>query len=78
MTVCICGSGALGHVIAGYLAAKGKAEVNLLSSNGIKLDYADLAVDLYRYGFPGIRANVRLKWGQDFCRLTKSDDDSEQ
>ena len=32
MTVCICGSGALGHVIAGYLAAKGKAEVNLLSS----------------------------------------------
>lgn len=52
--------------------------VNLLSSNGIKLDYADLAVDLYRYGFPGNRANVRLKWGQDFCRLTKSDDDSEQ
>lgn len=32
MTVCICGSGALGHVIAGWLAAKGKAEVNILSS----------------------------------------------
>lgn len=29
--VCICGGGSLGHVIAGWLAAKGKAEVNLLT-----------------------------------------------
>lgn len=30
--VCICGGGALGHVIAGFLSAKHKAEVNLLTS----------------------------------------------
>lgn len=30
-TVCICGGGSLGHVIAGWLSAKGKAEVNILS-----------------------------------------------
>lgn len=30
-TVCICGGGSLGHVIAGWLAAKGKARVNLLT-----------------------------------------------
>ncbi|MGN1226932.1 MAG: NAD/NADP octopine/nopaline dehydrogenase family protein [Candidatus Cryptobacteroides sp.] len=32
MKVCICGTGALGHVIAGWLSSRGKAEVNLLSS----------------------------------------------
>lgn len=29
--VCICGGGSLGHVIAGWLAAKGKARVNILT-----------------------------------------------
>lgn len=32
MKICICGTGALGHVIAGWLSARGKAEVSLLSS----------------------------------------------
>jgi len=32
-TICICGGGSLGHVIAGWLSAKGKAEVNILTSN---------------------------------------------
>ena len=31
-TICICGGGSLGHVIAGWLAAKGKARVNILTS----------------------------------------------
>ena len=30
-TICICGGGSLGHVIAGWLAAKGKAKVNILT-----------------------------------------------
>lgn len=30
-TVCICGGGSLGHVIAGWLSAKGKADVNILT-----------------------------------------------
>ena len=29
--ICICGGGSLGHVIAGWLSAKGKAEVSILS-----------------------------------------------
>ena len=31
MTVCICGGGSLGHVIAGYLSAKKDMEVNILT-----------------------------------------------
>lgn len=31
MKVCICGGGSLGHVVAGWLSGKGKAEVNILS-----------------------------------------------
>lgn len=31
-TFCICGGGALGHVIAGFLSAKGKVRVNILTS----------------------------------------------
>lgn len=30
-TICICGGGSLGHVIAGWLSAKGKAKVNILT-----------------------------------------------
>lgn len=30
-TICICGGGSLGHVIAGWLSAKSKASVNLLT-----------------------------------------------
>ena len=31
MKVCICGGGNLGHVVAGFLAAKGNCEVSLLT-----------------------------------------------
>ena len=44
------------------------------SGNGIKLDYADLAVDLYNYSYAEGRTKVRLKWGQDFCRQIKNDE----
>ena len=30
-TVCVCGGGSLGHVIAGYLSAKKGARVNILT-----------------------------------------------
>ena len=29
--ICICGGGNLGHVVAGYLAAQGHCEVDLLT-----------------------------------------------
>lgn len=48
-----------------------RSMINLLSQKGIKLDYADLAVDLYNYASPEKRAQVRLKWGEDFSRIFK-------
>lgn len=48
--------------------------INLLSGKGIGLDYADLAVDLYNYGYPEGRTKVRLKWGQDFCCQSKNEE----
>ena len=46
--------------------------INLLSGKNIRLDYADLAADLYDYAFPDRRAGIRLKWGEDFSRIQKN------
>ena len=47
--------------------------IQLLRANGIGLDYARLAKDLYRYQTPDGAASVRLQWGQDFYRKTQID-----
>ncbi len=39
--------------------------VQMLRAKGIPVDYARLAVDLYRYQNPVTRGQVRLRWGQD-------------
>lgn len=44
--------------------------IQLLRGEGIPLDYPMLAADLYRYQFRSLVSNVRLKWGQDFYRIT--------
>ena len=51
-----------------------KMLVKLLSNSGIKLDYVDLAKDLYGWEFEKSEDRVRLKWGQDFYRSKKSKD----
>ena len=43
-TICICGGGSLGHVIAGWLSSRGKAEVRLLTSRPEAFD-GTLSVD---------------------------------
>ena len=51
--------------------------VRLLSTNkgtnkeiGIQLDYVQLACDIYDYALSlESRSRVRLRWGQDFCRI---------
>lgn len=49
-----------------------KTIVKLLGNNGIKLDYVDLANDLYLFQIDEKYANqIRLKWGQDFYRNIK-------
>lgn len=40
--------------------------IQLLRADGIGLDYAQLASDLYLYQSPQTRLRVQLKWGQDF------------
>lgn len=49
---------ALAHYLRGL--------VLLLRTEGIAVDYAALAGDVYRYQFPEDTAQVRLAWGQDF------------
>lgn len=45
--------------------------VRLLSDGkGIQLDYVQLACDIYDYALSSeSRSRVRLRWGQDFCRI---------
>lgn len=44
--------------------------IQFLRGEGIPIDYPMLAADLYRYQFNSLVSNVRLKWGQDFYRIT--------
>ena len=47
--------------------------VQLLRAADIPMDYAALARDLYQYQFPEGAADVRLRWAQDFFRMTKDE-----
>lgn len=51
--------------------------VTLLKAAGIGLDYAQLAADLYEYQFDSTANRVRLRWGQDFFRMNKNEEDNE-
>lgn len=44
--------------------------VRLLKSNGIPLDYVQLAKELYWLQFPDIAPKIKLKWGEDFYRTS--------
>ena len=55
-----------------------KTLVRMLGSNDIKLDYEDLAKDLYRFQFENDADQVRLKWGQDFYRFVGTKDRGEE
>lgn len=48
--------------------------VKILSDNHMKLDYVDLAGDLYLFQLENGMDKVRLKWGQDFYRDFRLDD----
>ena len=45
-----------------------RGAVQLLRGDGIPVDYAELAKDLYWYQAVDYRSNVRLRWGEDFYR----------
>ncbi len=52
--------------------------VQLLKSQGIGLDYPQLAADLYDYQSIERAPRVRLRWGQDFYRKKETDDNQER
>lgn len=54
-----------------------RALVTLLKSSGIGLDYPQLAKDLYEYQFYDGMSDVRLRWGRDFYRIEKSEEEPE-
>lgn len=55
-----------------------KTIVKLLGNSDIKLDYVDLAEDLYWFQFEEYADKIRLKWGQDFYRNNKMYESGEE
>ena len=47
--------------------------IQLLRQREIKLDYPQLAADLYRFQFAESAANVRLQWGRDLYRISEKE-----
>ena len=43
--------------------------ITLLKANDIPMDYVKLAADLYSFQHPDSVNAVRLRWGEDFCRM---------
>lgn len=52
-----------------------RALITMLRSEGIPLDYGQLAIDLRRLHHGGRADQVRLRWGRDFHRATNEDPD---
>lgn len=51
--------------------------VNLLSGENIKLDYAELAKDIFLFQSENYADKIRMKWGRDYYRNYKNDSESE-
>ncbi len=45
--------------------------IQLMKAKDIKLDYPELAEDIYWFHFPKARENVQLKWARDFIRTLR-------
>lgn len=56
------------------LAYRLKTMVRLFSADNIQLDYADLAKDMFLFQSDKYTDRIRLKWGQDFYRNAKTND----
>jgi len=50
----------------------------LIRAKDIPLDYPALTQDLYWFQFPDRRDGIRLKWGQDFYRVTRNEEMSSE
>lgn len=52
--------------------------INLISGNNISLNYAKLAEDIYEWQFPDEKNKVGLRWGQDFFKAFKEEENNEE
>ena len=52
-----------------------KGIIMLLKSEGISLNYMELAQDIYDFQFEESKVKVSLRWGQDFFRKEKGKED---
>ena len=50
--------------------------IQLLRSEGIPLDYPRLAGDLFQFQKPELRDGVRLRWGQDYYKMRKGEENN--
>lgn len=55
-----------------------KTIVKLLGNHDVKLDYVNLAKDLYWFQFENQTDRIRLKWGQDFYYHVKTNDNGKE
>lgn len=55
--------------------ARGLIQLMKASDKNIGLDYPQFARDLYNFQFPDGRKNVILRWGQDFYRINKEEEE---
>lgn len=55
------------------LAVKLRSFIQLLKGEGITLDFARLAQDMYRYAYPEGRESVRMAWARDFYKQQAQD-----
>lgn len=60
------------------LSYRMKTVIRLLNAENIKLNYVDLAADLYAFQFESMTDSVRLKWAQDFYRMNKSTEEGKE
>ncbi len=51
--------------------------IQLLRGGDITLDYPRFAVDMYWYQFEEIRNRIRLRWGEDYYRVTQLNTEKE-
>ena len=51
-----------------------KTMIRLLGADNIPLDYVDLAKDLFLFQLGNYADRIRLKWGQDFYRIIKTEE----
>jgi len=52
--------------------------IQLLKAKNIAMDYPMLTEDLYWFQFPERQDSIRLKWGQDFYRTVKKEENSSE